>query len=262
MRTLNRKTGLVVIIMAVCFFATTAMAQVYTDPVGFVKVDVVRDGLTMVSVPLQAADTRLNGDPGCLGDMIKENLTGGTNPAAADTIHVWDAATQSYETYWLLDLPDPGGTYDLNWMLGGAPTDRALSAGEALWIERKSAGDPAETITFLGWVSMEQTKSVTFVNGLTMFAWPFPTTLAVNDSTLGEAATGGTNPAAADNVYEWDETAGTYTSAWLLDLEGNPNDGKWLVGATPTTMAFEPGAAFWFERKSLDPATWLCERPY
>jgi hypothetical protein len=261
MRTANLKIGLVVTLMAVCLIGGTAMAQVYTDPVGFVKVDVVRGGLTMLSVPLQAADTALNGDPGCVGDMIKENLTGGTNPAAADNIYVWDAATQKYESYWLLDLP-AGGTYDLHWMLGGVPTDHVLNAGDALWIERKTAGDPAETITFLGWVPMDLTKSVTFVNGLTMFAWPFPTTLAVNDSTLNGVATGGTNPAASDNLYDWNATTGSYTSAWLLNLPGNPNDGKWLTGATPTTMTFAPGAAFWFERKGLNPITWVCNRPY
>ncbi len=264
MRTHKPKTFLVVSFMAVCLLGTAAMAQVYTDPVGFVKSDIVRDGLTMVSVPLQAADTRLNGDPGCVGDMIKENLNGGASPAAADVIWKWDAATQSYEQAFLVYAP--GTTFDNTWFnpTAGAPSTATFSAGEAMWIDRKSAGDPVEQITFLGWVPMEGTRSLTFVKGLNMFAYPFPVTMLINDTDLAGSANGGPSSAAADVVWEWDGAAGSYKSAFLVAAPGSPFDGKWFdqTAGAESDITFGPGAAFWFERKPDDPATWAVTRPY
>lgn len=264
MRKPNLKTGLVVTLMAVCLVGGTAMAQVYTDPVGFVKVDVVQSGLTMVSVPLEAADKALNGAAGCLGDMIKENLTGGPSPVTADVLWKWDAATQKYETAFLVAAP--GSPYDGKWFnpAAGALSTLSFNAGDAMWVDRKAGGAALETITFLGWVPMEATKSVTLVKGLTMFNWPYPTTLGLNASTLASVAQGGPSPITADVVWEWDETAGKYVSAFLVAAPGSPFDGKWFdaTAGALSTITFGPGYAFWFDRKPATAATWICNRPY
>ncbi len=264
MRTKMERIGLVLSVVAVCLFTSAAMGQVYTDPVGFVKVDAVKNGLTMISVPLDAADKRLNGDPGCIGDMIKENLVGGAGGGTADLIWKWDAAVQEYKTSFL--IADWGAPYDGKWW-DDASGDYSLilfEAGDACWIQRRDTGDPVETITFLGWVPMEGTTTVTFVQGLSMFNWPYPTTLKLNDSTIGTVGTGGSGGGTADVVWQWNAPAQTYTTAFLIAGWGAPYDGKWWDDATAdySLMSFEPGRGFWYMRRPANPASWVCIKPY
>jgi len=126
---------------------------VCTDPpVGFVKVEAVRDGVTMVSVPLQAADNNLNGEPGCIGDMIKENLTG--RPVDSDTIRKWDESTQTWEEAFL--IAGWGAPYDGKWwdLQSGDFSTMTIDACESFYILRRNTGDSIETVTILGtWVS-------------------------------------------------------------------------------------------------------------
>lgn len=264
MRTANLKTGFVATLMAVCLVGGTAMAQVYTDPVGFVKVDVVKNGLTMVSVPLDAADKHLNGDAGCLGDMIKENLTPGFSPAEGDEVLKWDPTTEEYSSAFYADAP--GTSFDRTWfdLASGDKSTLAFNAGDAMWVWRKNTGDPTELITFLGWVPMELTKSVTFVKGLTMFGYPFPVTVGLNDTNLHEVAQKGFSSSEADAIYAWDPAATNYTTAFLADAPGLPFDNKWFdpdLGDL-TTMSFAPGGAFWFNRYPANAITWQVTRPY
>jgi len=256
-------------IMAVGFLGSTAVAQVYTDPVGFVKVNVVRAGLTMVSVPLDAtpggADMdKLNGPAGCVGDMFKENLTGGPSALAADVIWKWDASVQKYAMAFLVKAP--GSPYDGKWFDPsiGQPSALRFQAGESCWVERKTAGADVVIITFLGWVPTASTTTLTLVKGLNMFNWPYPTTLKLNDSTLNQYANGGPSALAADVVYQWDPVAKKYVFAFLVKAAGSPYDGKWFNPAAGalSTITFEPGAAFWFERKPINPASWPCAKPY
>ena len=112
-------------------------AGIYTKTVGLVQVEALRGALTMISVPVAAADNRLNGEPGCIGDMIKENLVGGTHPSVADLIWKWDAAKGSYISAFLAD--GMGEAYDGKWFdpdVGGLST-MTLNAGEAFWLQRQ-----------------------------------------------------------------------------------------------------------------------------
>ena len=110
---------------------------VYTDPVGLVKAFAVEDGFTMISVPLAPADNRLNGEPGCIGDMIKENLLGGPVASAADMVWKWDSATQTYNKAFLISGWGEG--YDGKWWdaTAGGFSTLTLDVGEAFWILRR-----------------------------------------------------------------------------------------------------------------------------
>ena len=264
MRIRNGKTGLVVGIMVGCLLATTAMAQVYTDPVGFVKVDAVQSGLTMISVPLTAADTALNGAEGCVGDMIAENLNGGAGAGSADVLWKWDAGSQSYVTAFLVDGWGQG--YDGRWWDEAAGDFSAITfdAGEACWIQRRSSGAALATITFLGWVPMADTTTTTLVKGLTMFNWPYPTSIALNDSGLGAVGTGGAGAGQADVVWKWNADTQAYSTAFLIDGWGAPYDGQWWDEAAGdyTAIGFDPGAGFWYQRRPDTPAVWIVSRPY
>jgi hypothetical protein len=139
-----------------------------------------------------------------------------------------------------------------------------FSAGEACWILRTDNPPDVATITFLGWVPMEETKTITMVKGFTMFNWPFPTTLALNDSTLGSVGTGGIGAAGADVVLEWDGATQSYKTGWLIDGWGEPYDGQWWDDATgaESDIEFAPGKAFWYLRLPDNSAVWICSRPY
>jgi hypothetical protein len=117
-------------------FYRVESAGLYTDPVGFVRVIAPRDGLTMMSVPLAPADSRLNGEPGCVGDMFREVMMPGASAVEADTIWKWDSGTQSYATAYI--VAGWGELYDGKWWedkIGGFSTMR-LNAGECCWILR------------------------------------------------------------------------------------------------------------------------------
>ena len=284
MRTRKRKIGLFVAvsIMAVGLLTPTAMTQVYTEPVGFVRVDVVRDGLSLISVPLMPGDKALNGVAGCVGDMIKENLTGGGAEIASDRILKWDRGAEDYVRAFLVEtggaLPDLDGKWidptlltlpdPLDWL-----SDMTLDTGEAFWLERKGEGEPTEEIVFLGWVNTSATTSLTLGKGLSMFSWPYPTTLALNDSTLGLVAMGSGAEISADRVLQWDPALGDYVRAFLVDTGGAlPDlDGKWIDPTLLTLpdpndwvsdMAFAPGVGCWFDRKPDDAISWVTERPF
>jgi hypothetical protein len=232
--------------------------------VGFVKVDLYKNGLTMISVPLTAADNRLNGDPGCIGDMIAEACIGGMDGGQADVIWKWDAASEAYTTPWLID--GWGGEYDGRWWDDnlGDYSNMMFDAGEACWVMRRDTGADVTTVTFLGWVPMADITTLTFVKGLTMFNWPYPTALVLNDSTLYQTALGGNDGGQADVVWEWDPVGKTYTTGWLIDGWGAPYDGKWWddIAGDYSAIEFGPGKAFWFMRRPDEPCVWQCSRPY
>ena len=264
MRTSILIAGLVAGIVAVSLFAPTATAQVYTDPVGFVKADTVKNGLTMISVPLDAGDKKLNGVAGCVGDMIKENLLGGPGLGAADVVYKWDPAVQDYKYAFLVKAP--GTPYDGKWFdpKAGQPSTLTFDSGEAMWILRRNTGTNPAIITFLGWVPMEATTSVSLIQGLTMFNWPYPTTLKLNDSTLYTVADGGPGLGAADVVYKWDSALQDYSYSFLVDAPGSPFHGKWFdpKKAALSDITFEPGIGFWFLRRPAAACVWPCTRPY
>jgi len=270
MRTRKGKIGIcmVVSIMAAGLLGSTAMAQVYTDPVGFVKVDVYRNGYTMISVPLRASDTAMNGVAGCIGDIFEGVLLGASSAGEADAVLKWDAASVRYGYAWLVD--GWGVPYDGTWQDPDTGVDSTMTfePGEACWVLRMNQGAEVETITFLGWVPMEETKTLSFIQGLNMFNWPYPTTLGIDASGLGAVSTAGGSAGEADVVWQWDTQAETYTIAFLVTGWGAPYDGNWYDPNTSaivppfTSIEFGPGKAFWFQRQFADPVVWVCSRPY
>ncbi len=249
------------------FYRVTSGTGDSTLQVGFVKVPAVKNGLTMISVPLIATDKRLNGSEGCLGDMIKQFLSGGPCAAAADVIWTWDPGSQTYARSAFL----VGGTglpeYDGKWFdaSAGKLSDLSLDAGDCFWLQRRNKGPDNVRVTFLGSVPWVPTITLEFVSGFTMFGWPYPTTLALNESTLGTDGFGGPSEAAADVVWQWDARTQTYAKRAFLVAGWDPaHNGKWWDPDRGefSDISFTPGVAMWYERKIGAPAVWVCVRPY
>jgi len=119
-------------------FYRVESAGVYTDPVGFIRAFAVDPGLTLLSVPLIPADDRLNGEPGCIGDMLKEILTGGASAGDADVVFKWNPKTQTYRTAYM--VADVGPGLDGKWWDGetGTLSTMTLGVGECFWVLRRS----------------------------------------------------------------------------------------------------------------------------
>ncbi len=215
-----------------------------TSPVGFVKVQ--NTGFTMMSVPLRwdpPGGTRDMSLGGPIGDTIEEGAT-------VVFLFKWNGVTQDYEfsIFMLGTWTAPAMTVDL---------------GEGFWLHRSAS---TTEIVFLGWVPTDGAVPVTLYRSLTMFNWPYPTELKLNDPTCALAVVGhgGSGTGAADMVYEWDPVTFIYTSAWLVGGLGPPHDGKWWDDKTGSysALGFKPGGAMWYYRRPATGAVWLCTRPY
>ncbi len=180
----------------------------------------------------------------------------------------WDPGEQEYKRAWLI-----GGTgkpdYDGKWWDDDRAdfSDMTLEVGDCFWLRRRNTGPDEVDIVFLGGVPYEETRTIGFVRGRTMFCWPYPTTLALNESTLAEIAAGGPDLERADVVSGWDLERQEYVKAFLVGGTGGELDGTWFnPGPTPppgpSEIQFEPGVAFWYERRSAEPAVWVCHKPY
>jgi hypothetical protein len=118
-------------------FYRAESAEIYTDPAGLVRVFAVRSGFTMMSVPVAVSDNRLNGEPGCIGDMIKKNLSGGPNQSMADTIWKWDPRAQDYTSAFL--MAGVGEGYDGKWWDPKTNdfSTTTLDIGDGFWVRTK-----------------------------------------------------------------------------------------------------------------------------
>jgi hypothetical protein len=242
-----------------------------TYPVGFVQVEVYPYGFTpttygmnMISVPLLSdrpgpppPDMDLV-DPVTLtnkrvGNMIAKDLPEGS------LIVRWDPDRKRYDGARLYDVPPNV------WVPFSETFDVSFDLGEGFWLFLESSPS-IPTIVFLGWVPTADSIPVTFRKGLTMFNWPYPTTLDLNDSTLKDVGQRALSAPEADVVYKWDHLTSSYTSAFLLGGIGLPPalEGKWwdTRAEKESEIDFKPGGAMWYLRRPATSAVWVCTRPY
>jgi len=118
-------------------FYRVESAGIYSDPVGFIRVFAVDAGFTLLSVPLAPVDGRLNGEAGCIGDMLKEVMTGGASSVEADLIFKWNANTQTYRTAHI--LAGVGSGLEGKWWdeQTGTLSTMTLDVGEGFWVLRR-----------------------------------------------------------------------------------------------------------------------------
>jgi len=239
-------------------------AEVYSNEVGFIKVDTVDNGAVFASVPL----TLLGDDPhyglnnesgtalGQIGAMLAADLKGSTGLVTADKIMYFDSAAvpPRYRVAWLYD----DGT-TLAWLEGWNMSTLELEPGKGFWVLRSNSSD-ADTITFLGEVRTDESVAITLKPGYNMFSWPYPTTHDVQASTLGaDGAYGSTGSATADRIGAYDAATG-YSWHWLYD-DGTTQ--AWLEGWNLSTLQFQAGKGYWYYRQAAQGEfVWNCARPY
>ncbi len=231
-------------------------AEVYSNEVGFIKVDTADDGAVLASVPLillgdsphYGLNNLAGDDLGEIGAMLAADLTGSTTSTGADKVICYDGAT--YRMAWLYD-----DGVDVLWLEGAVPTTLAVQPGQAFWLLTGAA----HTVTFLGEVRADETVQIVLEPGYNMISWPYPTTLILQLSSLhDDGAYGATVSTDADCILAYDPVSG-YTRHWLYDDGVNV---AWLQGASPSGLLFEPGQGYWYFRQPAQGQfTWTCVKP-
>ena len=234
-------------------------AQVYSNEVGFIKVDTVDNGVVLASVPLILLgdsphyglnNATLDG-PGEIGLMLSADLVGSTQFSTADRVMRYDGG---YRTAWLYQ--NVGSPYDNMWIEGVNPSTLTIEPHQGFWVVRAHSGDP-DTVTFLGGVRTDAVKQVTLSAGFNMFGWPYPTEHDVQTSTLfADGAYGAGTFADADRIGDYVPGVG-YEWHWLY------TDGTWIKGVSPSTLTFMPEKGYWYYRQPAQGAfAWNCAKPY
>ncbi len=241
-----------------------AHAQVTSvNAVGMVKVSVPAENLLFVSLAF-------NSDSSGLDDVIGDQLTGSNSPLTSDQVIVWNADSQTYESFWKVD--GTGTSFDGKWYLDdGEPTPTPaaiqLEPGSGFWIQNKQ--EEAQDLVLSGEVPDSQ-EIVPVQSGLNQVGFPYPVALGINDPEFGitQIANGTDSPLTADRLIIWDADNKTYTAVWLVDNTGFAAfDGFWHYDdgqPTPTRadITINPGQGFWFQRKGAGATSWEPSKPY
>jgi hypothetical protein len=234
-------------------------ADVFSNEVGFIKVDTVDNGVVLASVPLILLgdspyyglnNAALNA-PGPIGLMLSADLVGGTTFATSDRVMCYSGG---YRTAWLYH--NPGNPSDNMWIEGVNPSTLTLQPHQGFWIVRVHSGSP-DTVTFLGGVRTDALVNITFNAGFNMIGWPYPTEHDLQTSTLdADGAYGAGSFATADRIGDYVVGVG-YEWHWLH------TSGVWVKGVSPSTLKLEPEKGYWYYRQPAQGSfTWHCAKPY
>ena len=216
-------------------------------PVGFVRVTAPAHATVLVSLPFDTADHSLAG-------VLGTQLTGSTNPAAADRVWKWDALTQSYDAAFKAD----GTAKDGRWFEMGSDwieSDMTLAPGEGFWVENGQAA--GETLYLAGSVVLDASRAVPIEPAFNLIGFPFTAGLPLNRTRLaGVGAFGGTDPSTADQFMD----IGLMQTSWLMAAPGAT--GAWAaVGGPAEEAALLPGVGYWYQHRG-NGFIWNEPRPY
>jgi len=234
---------------------TSSAVAAYSDPVGFVKVDLKRDAYTMISIPVNVEDMSMNDTDdsvACVGEMLSDVLTGGGDPLTSPNLYNFDLSTGGFDIIWL----HSSGV----WAEGGGLTTRTLTDTNGYWIFRlaDADADPVQAV-ILGDVAVADTIPVTIVAGYNMICYPYPVAKLIdttNFPSIAEGATGGGDPLTSDNIYLYDQATLGFKIIWLHSSD------VWAEGGGVTTSVVGVAEGLYYNRYAGGTFTWDCDRPY
>ena len=234
---------------------TSNAVAAYSDPVGFVKIDLKRDAYTMISIPVNVEDMGMNDTDdsvACVGEMLAEVLTGGGDPLTSPNLYNYNQSTGGYDIVWL----HSSGV----WAEGSGLSARVLSDTNGYWIRRLADvdSDPVQAV-ILGDVAVADTIPVTIIAGLNMICYPYPVAKLIdttNFPSIAEGATAGGDPLTSDNIYLYDQTTTGYKIIWLHTTD------VWAEGSAVTTSVVGVAEGLFYNRYAGGTFTWDVDRPY
>ena len=225
------------------------------NTVGYNTDTIAATKFNMVSVPFESTDGDGFKINQCLSGV---NLTGTADPATADLIQIWDAATGAYEIWYYYEA---GDEYTGWWDAATAMKmfedvyPNGLPTGTAFWYKSAAAATQNGTVAFSGQVPDAASIDFEILKGkFNMVAYPYPVALKLNDASQVSwaNATGTADPATADLIQIWDAATGAY-EIWYYYFANDEYTG-WWDAATAMKM-FEDvystglavGKPFWYK---------------
>jgi len=257
------KFMLVAMIAITLLYSGVVVAATYSDPVGFVKLDLNEDAYNMIAIPL-LGDYALNDtDPNsaCVGEMLAENLNGGPDAYNAPNIYLYTGS--GFLSAFLFDVGVPAHPLHRKWVDAGIST-KVLDGKSGYYLERQSGdgGAAIEKAVILGDVEVAATVTLNLAAGYNLITYPYPIDVMVNDPEfchLADGGTGGSDAYVGDNVYKY--TGAGFLSAFLFDVgvPAHPLHDKW-VDAGASTLTFYVGEGFFYEAQNA--FSWVVAKPY
>ncbi len=248
------RTGLLSV-FAVILTASCVLAQTNTvsQPAGFVRVMVPTNSEVLLSVPF---DLLPSPD---VNDALYGQLSGSTNESTADVLRKWDPAGSAYESVYKAD--GTGGANDGLWFgdfTTWSTSTLSILPGEGFFIGNRQS--TTQTVFLCGLVVLDSAFVAPVYSGMNLFGNPYPSGLALNDSSLMSSGAEGANPA-TDGDQITDHTAGV--SYWLLSDTNSPNHLKWVdTNGVASAITLDTGTGFWFWRRGTNGFDWTEARPY
>ncbi len=224
----------------------------YSKPVGVVSIDLPNSSQKALSLPFYPFD-------GSLNELFKNQLTGASLNSGADVVLVWDSGTQSYKSAFKAentgDSAKDGKFFedDVSWV----DSSITLASGIGFIVQNNQAFD--QKLYLFGGLVLDDTKSVTLPQGVSLISYPYGSRIDLNSTTLREdGAQGGENSTTSDTV----STVIPLTDYYLKNLATDPLDGFWLdMNDDLADVYFGIGSSMWYNRRS-GAFTWTESRPY
>jgi len=242
--------------------ATVSGQTVYSNMVGFQKVQVSNGQQIMASTPFDNTDNTI-------ANVFSGQIAPGGGPTTSDNVLKWDGS--KYRIFFQLS----GGPLAGSWIesgVGVADTE-PVNPGEGFWVTNsQTPGD--NTVVFVGEVPTDASIGITINPGLQMVHNPYPAEFSILNTTLSDLnskVSGGGSRGQSDLVFQWNSVHNAYDVFWFLTSLNTwikvPADPAGTVGPVGTgaipDFMLEPGAAIWYQRKaSAGSFTWNITRPY
>lgn len=240
--------GLITVVAFVASYAQTTNEVKSVNVVGYVKITIPSNKMTMGSFnfdPINSPTQTLNG-------IFSNQLTAGASALAGDNIVVWDKVGLKYKTFYKHTT--------LGWRnkdnLAELMTNEVLN-GDAFWISSHQTTN--QTVTFMGQVVdiPTFTNAMPFAIGMNMFGYPFPTEMGLRATSLFSNAVKGASALAADNVIYWDTNTMSYITYFAHTTLGWRNK----ANLADTNFVLKPGFGYWYVRRNTT-TNWNEVQPY
>jgi len=222
-----------------------ATNEVYSvNVVGFQKLNVRSNGLTMVNVPFDAASNTLDG-------IFGAQLSGGKSELSADGVQIW--VNGAYKRYILKNT-------DMLWYdvdTGLRATGVYIYPEMGMWVRNRTT--TTRVVTVVGDVVTDPVVTNILSVGLNLVSYPFSAEIDINNTTLTNGRAG-KSELSADTIQIWNSASQSYARYMLKNT-----DRQWYnvdTGLKASGVKVGQGQGFWYKNTTNVVFNWVEPRPY
>jgi hypothetical protein len=238
---------------------TEAQTEVYSNIVGYQRVNVRSNGLALVSTPFVAPTNA------SVQEVVGPQLTGGASYATGDRILLWNQQSSEFIRLFQISHLDPA--FDGKWVdTSVAPPILATNeilTGSGFWMENVHTSN--QTVVLIGDIVTDDAVTNTVYPGLQLLSNPYSSEVPLNSSGLTNGHPG-ISFASADRLSMWDPDQQQFKRFFLLEHTDPAYHRKWIdTSVVPPVVAtndLATGEGFWYERNFTNDFQWVEVRPY